>query len=202
MEISPTEWGQGFGREALGLLMRFAFDEVNLRRLSLTVFAYNTRAIRLYEGMGFVREGTFREFLVRDGQPHDMLLYGLLEREWRAARHGAVVDLPSVWHREAPVPVARWGDGPGPTRVDLAIVGGGLMAAWLAYHASAQAAGRWAITVLSDRPLAHGAPGRNAGFVLGGTSELYATLVGQLGRPAARELLALSQSNRQHVRAV
>ncbi len=182
--------------------MRFAFDEVNLRRLSLTVFAYNTRAIRLYEGMGFVREGTFREFLVRDGQPHDMLLYGLLEREWRAARHGAVVDLPSVWHREAPVPVARWGDGPGPTRVDLAIVGGGLMAAWLAYHASAQAAGRWAITVLSDRPLAHGAPGRNAGFVLGGTSELYATLVGQLGRPAARELLALSQSNRQHVRAV
>ncbi len=86
MEIAPTEWGQGFGREALGLLLRFAFDEVNLRRLSLTVFAYNTRAIGLYEGMGFVREGAFREFLMRDGQPHDMLLYGLLEREWRAAR--------------------------------------------------------------------------------------------------------------------
>ncbi len=87
MEIAPSEWGQGFGREALGLLLRFAFDEVNLRRLSLTVFAYNTRAIRLYEGMGFVREGSHREFLVRDGQPHDMLLYGLLEREWRATRH-------------------------------------------------------------------------------------------------------------------
>lgn len=86
MEIAPTEWGQGFGREALGLLLRFAFDEVNLRRLSLTVFAYNTRAIRLYEGMGFVREGAFREFLVRDGQPHNMLLYGLLDREWRAAQ--------------------------------------------------------------------------------------------------------------------
>ncbi len=114
----------------------------------------------------------------------------------------AAADLPSVWHREAAVPATRWGDGARPSRCDLAIVGGGLMAAWLAYHASARADGRWTITVLSDRPLAHGASGRNAGFVLGGTSELYATLVGQLGRPVARELLALSQSNRQHVRTV
>ena len=114
----------------------------------------------------------------------------------------AAVNLPSVWHREAAVPATRWGEGPGPTRVDLAIVGGGLMAAWLAYHASARAGGRWTITVFSDRALAHGASGRNAGFVLGGTSELYATLVGQLGRPAARELLALSQRNRQLVRAM
>lgn len=112
------------------------------------------------------------------------------------------VDLPSVWQREVSVPVTRWGDGPTPTRVDLAIVGGGLMATWLAYHASARAAGRCTIAVLSDRVLAHGASGRNAGFVLGGTSELYANLVGQVGRPAARELLALSQSNRQLVRTV
>ncbi len=87
MEIDPHQWGQGYGREALSLLLRFAFDELNLRRLSLTVFSYNARAIRLYEGLGFQREGTFREFLVRDGQPYDMLLYGLLEREWRAGGH-------------------------------------------------------------------------------------------------------------------
>ncbi len=114
----------------------------------------------------------------------------------------AAVDLPSVWQREAAVPATRWGDVRTPTRVDLAIVGCGLMAAWLAYHASARAAGRWTIAVLSDRALADGASGRNAGFVLGGTSELYASLVGQLGRPAARELLALSQTNRQLVRTV
>ncbi len=87
MEIDPHQWGQGYGREALSLLLRFAFDELNLRRLSLTVFSYNARAIRLYEGFGFQREGAFREFLVRDGQPYDMLLYGLLEREWRAGGH-------------------------------------------------------------------------------------------------------------------
>ncbi len=75
-------WGQGFGREALRLVLRFSFNELNLRRLTITVFDYNTRAIRLYEHLGFVREGAFRSFLVRDGKAHDMLLYGLLRSEW------------------------------------------------------------------------------------------------------------------------
>jgi RimJ/RimL family protein N-acetyltransferase len=76
---------QGYGREAMALLLRFAFDELNLHRLSLTVFAYNQAAIALYEGLGFVREGVFREHLHRDGQRHDMILYGILRHEWESA---------------------------------------------------------------------------------------------------------------------
>jgi RimJ/RimL family protein N-acetyltransferase len=76
--------GQGYGEEAMRLLLRFAFDELNLRRVQLTVFSYNDWAIRLYEKLGFQREGVFREFLQRDGQVYDMLLYGLLRREWEA----------------------------------------------------------------------------------------------------------------------
>jgi RimJ/RimL family protein N-acetyltransferase len=78
--------GHGYGYEAMQLLMRFAFHELNLHRLQLTVFSYNTRAIHLYEKLGFQREGVFREALLRDGQHHHMLLYGLLDREWRASR--------------------------------------------------------------------------------------------------------------------
>jgi RimJ/RimL family protein N-acetyltransferase len=81
--------GQGYGEEALRLLVRFAFDELNLRRVQLTVFSYNEPAIRLYEKLGFQREGVFREFLRRDGQVYDMLLYGLLRREWET--HDATV---------------------------------------------------------------------------------------------------------------
>ena len=40
--------------------------------------------IALVESLGFQREGTFREFIHRDGQRYDMLLYGLLRREWAA----------------------------------------------------------------------------------------------------------------------
>jgi RimJ/RimL family protein N-acetyltransferase len=78
--------GQGYGEEAMRLMLRFAFDELNLRRVQLTVFSYNELAIRLYEKLGFRREGVFREFLQRDGQVHDMLLYGLLRREWEAQK--------------------------------------------------------------------------------------------------------------------
>jgi RimJ/RimL family protein N-acetyltransferase len=78
----PAQRGQGYGAETMRLLLRFAFDELNLRRVQLTVFSYNDGAIRLYEKLGFQREGVFREFLQRDGQVYDMLLYGLLRREW------------------------------------------------------------------------------------------------------------------------
>jgi RimJ/RimL family protein N-acetyltransferase len=75
-------WGQGYGYEAVGLALEFAFRELNLHRVQLTVFSYNERAIRLYEKLGFRREGVFREFLERDTQRHDMYLYGMLRSEW------------------------------------------------------------------------------------------------------------------------
>jgi RimJ/RimL family protein N-acetyltransferase len=77
-------WGQGYGTEAVRLALKFAFDELNLHRVQLTVFSYNERAVALYEKLGFVREGAFREHLQRDGQFYDMYLYGLLRREWSA----------------------------------------------------------------------------------------------------------------------
>ncbi len=78
------QWGQGYGREALELALQFAFHELNLHGVHLTVFSYNERAIALYERIGFQREGAYREYLHRDGKRHDMLLYGLLRREWEA----------------------------------------------------------------------------------------------------------------------
>ena len=57
---------------------------MNLHRVQLTVFAYNERALALYERLGFQREGVYREFIQRDGVRYDMYLYGLLRREWEA----------------------------------------------------------------------------------------------------------------------
>jgi RimJ/RimL family protein N-acetyltransferase len=77
-----AHWGQGYGYEAAQLALAFAFNEINLHRITATVFDYNARSIALMEKLGFQREGAFREFLQRDGQRYDMLLYGLLRREW------------------------------------------------------------------------------------------------------------------------
>ena len=81
-----ANWGQGYGTEAARLALAFAFDELNLHRVQATVFSYNDRSIALFERLGFRREGVYREFLQRDGERYDMLLYGILEREWRVGR--------------------------------------------------------------------------------------------------------------------
>jgi RimJ/RimL family protein N-acetyltransferase len=75
-------WGQGYGYEAMSLALDFAFNELNLHRIQLSVYSYNQRGIRLYERLGFQREGIYREYLLRDGQRYDMLLYGILSHEW------------------------------------------------------------------------------------------------------------------------
>jgi RimJ/RimL family protein N-acetyltransferase len=77
-------WGQGYGTEALHLALQYAFDELNLHRVTLTVIAHNERAIALYERAGFRQEGVFREFGQRDGRRYDMYLYGLLRPEWES----------------------------------------------------------------------------------------------------------------------
>jgi RimJ/RimL family protein N-acetyltransferase len=81
---SQAHRSKGYGTEAMRLLMHFAFQELNLHRLQLTVFAYNEPAMHMYERLGFQREGAFREYLLRDGKRYDMLLYGLLASEWEA----------------------------------------------------------------------------------------------------------------------
>ena len=78
-------WGKGYGTDAMRVILRYAFTELNLQRVSLTVFAYNPRAIRSYEKVGFVHEGRMRQFLNKEGRRYDMLFMGVLRDEWLRA---------------------------------------------------------------------------------------------------------------------
>ena len=73
---------RGLGTETLKLLLDFGFNELNFYRIQLNVIAYNEAAINLYEKQGFIREGIFRNFILRDGERFDLYLYGLLRHEW------------------------------------------------------------------------------------------------------------------------
>lgn len=79
----PDFWGRGFGREAIGLLVGHAFGRLGLHRVYLHVIARNERGRRCYEACGFRREGVLREARFRDGEFHDLWIYGLLEAEHR-----------------------------------------------------------------------------------------------------------------------
>lgn len=75
-------WGKGYGTDAMRVILKYAFSELNLYRVSLNVFDYNPRAKRSYEKAGFKEEGRCREFLLRDGKRYDLIFMGILRSEW------------------------------------------------------------------------------------------------------------------------
>jgi RimJ/RimL family protein N-acetyltransferase len=89
--IGETEyWNKGYGTDIMNVLLRFAFTEINLRRVTLTVFEYNPRAIRSYEKAGFRHEGRMRKFLNKEGKRWDMFYMGILREEWLQLNHDAL----------------------------------------------------------------------------------------------------------------
>ncbi len=86
-----ADWGRGYGTDAMRVLLRYAFTELNLHRLSLTVFEYNPRALRCYEKAGFVTEGRERQCLSRDGRRWDQIFMGSLKSEWEQRSHESQV---------------------------------------------------------------------------------------------------------------
>lgn len=74
--------GQGLGKDACGLLLRHAFDDLNLHRVHLHVLAPNAAARRLYQSLGFNLEGQLRDAVFIDGRWSDVVMMGLLEREF------------------------------------------------------------------------------------------------------------------------
>ena len=77
-------WGRGYGTDAMRVILRYAFQELNLRRVSLDVFEYNPRAVRSYEKAGFRHEGCARGYLLREGRRWDLLFMGILRQDWLA----------------------------------------------------------------------------------------------------------------------
>lgn len=80
--LDPEYLGQGYGREAVELLIDYAFRIQNWRRLSIQALATNQRAIRCYQSCGFVIEGQLREECYSNGQYVDLISMGLLRSEW------------------------------------------------------------------------------------------------------------------------
>ncbi len=79
---SPDDRTKGYATEALRLLLRYAFGELNLYRLSAVVPEYNPAALHLFEKLGFQREVCRRQALYRDARRWDLHILGLLRDEW------------------------------------------------------------------------------------------------------------------------
>ena len=79
-------WGRGHGPRAVRLVLYHAFENLRLRRVFAMADADNARVIRLFEKCGFTKEGLLREHRLRHGRPVDMVVMGVLGREYEASK--------------------------------------------------------------------------------------------------------------------
>ena len=78
--------GRGFGSEAINWVLCWGFHYAQLHRIEIDALEYNQGAVRLYERLGFVPEGRRRDFLWYQGRYWDLVMFGMLEGEWRERR--------------------------------------------------------------------------------------------------------------------
>lgn len=79
---------RGYGTDMIKLLLKICFEELDMNKVSLNVFEYNAPAIRLYERLGFVREGEFRERVFSMGRRWSELRFSMLRDEYSALYGG------------------------------------------------------------------------------------------------------------------
>lgn len=85
--LSPDHQGHGYVTEAVSELVRLAFDDLGLRRLTAVAFADNTASLRVMDRIGMRREALFRaDSLHRDLGWVDSVVHCLLADDWRATR--------------------------------------------------------------------------------------------------------------------
>lgn len=77
-------WSRGYGEDAMRTICRFGFRDLDLHRIELTVAAFNPRAVRCYEKVGFSIEGRLRDHRYVAGRYYDTLIMGVLRDEFEA----------------------------------------------------------------------------------------------------------------------
>lgn len=78
--------GRGIGTEAIGLVCRFAFEDLGLHRVQAGVVEGNIGSERAFQKNGFAKEGCLRDEFLLDGQYRDAIRFGILADEWSTGK--------------------------------------------------------------------------------------------------------------------
>ena len=84
ISVDPLFQRQGYASEAIGLVLKYYFDELRYQKCDVDIFSINVASIALHERLGFVKEGQIRRSHYTEGGYIDSCCYGLTDDEWRA----------------------------------------------------------------------------------------------------------------------
>ena len=74
--------GNGYGKEAIKLLLEYGFNNLNLNNIMLNVYEFNKRAIKVYESLGFKKFGTRHKSNYFKGKFYDEIQMEILKEEY------------------------------------------------------------------------------------------------------------------------
>lgn len=81
--ITSEHQEEGFGTEASKLVTKYGFEELRLNRIYARVYDHNPRSISIWEKLDYRKEGILREAGYKDGRFVNLLIYGILKKEWK-----------------------------------------------------------------------------------------------------------------------
>ena len=79
---SKDEWGKGYAKEAINILIRYSFNHLNLRKINLGVVESNINALKLYEKLGFKIEGKQTNQGYYNHKLDNVILMGLFKEDY------------------------------------------------------------------------------------------------------------------------
>ncbi|MFX3673892.1 MAG: GNAT family N-acetyltransferase [Paenisporosarcina sp.] len=82
-DLHPDYWGTGYIKEALGAVLTYCFEELNLSRVGATTFPANEASWKLLLKVGFEKEGLLRNYLYQGSQNHDAYVFSITIEEWK-----------------------------------------------------------------------------------------------------------------------
>jgi RimJ/RimL family protein N-acetyltransferase len=82
--LDETVEGRGVMTRASRVLISHLFDSVGVHRVTIRAAPDNARSRAIAERLGFTQEGVLREAGRSSPGYHDLVVYGLLDREWRS----------------------------------------------------------------------------------------------------------------------
>ena len=81
--IGETDYqNKGYGTEAMEMLLEYGFNTLNMNRIELSVYEFNTRAFKTYQKVGFVEEGRKRQARYHNGKYQDEIIMAILREDW------------------------------------------------------------------------------------------------------------------------
>lgn len=84
--ITKENTNCGIGTKVHKGILEFAFNDLNLNKITAKILTFNNASIALYEKLGFIKEGEIRSFQYRNGKYINAYIYGLLKKEWKNNR--------------------------------------------------------------------------------------------------------------------